>query len=136
MSRYISPTVRQTVAKRAQFRCEYCKIFERYAFLPFHIEHIISIKHGGQSTEDNLAYACSICNLNKGSDIATIIEKDIKPIRFFHPRIDNWTEHFKVENTGIITPLTNIGKATIKIFKLNHPESIIERYNMIQKNIF
>jgi len=81
VNRYISEHVRQFVITRAKHRCEYCKIFATYAFLSFHIEHIISIKHGGQSTKDNLAYSCPICNLNKGSDIATFLSSKTQPIR-------------------------------------------------------
>lgn len=44
MSRYVSETLRALVAKNAQFRCEYCLIFERHSIFPFHIEHIISLK--------------------------------------------------------------------------------------------
>ena len=68
MTRYISKHLREFVISRAQQRCEYCKIFATYSFLSFHIEHVVSIKHGGLSTESNLAYSCPICNLNKGSE--------------------------------------------------------------------
>ena len=68
MTRYISKHLREFVISRAQQRCEYCKIFANYSFLSFHIEHVVSIKHGGLSTEFNLAYSCPICNLNKGSE--------------------------------------------------------------------
>lgn len=36
------------------------------------VDHIISEKHGGATEEHNLAYACSYCNRNKGSDIGSI----------------------------------------------------------------
>lgn len=136
MSQYISETLRQLVLARANHRCEYCKIHAVYSFLSFHIEHIISIKHGGQSNLDNLAYSCPICNLNKGSDIATILTNPTKPIRFYNPRIDNWDIHFKIESSGLIIPQTEIGEATIKILDLNHPDSIIEREILIANGMF
>lgn len=94
MSRKISKQIRQTVIDRANFRCEYCRIFERYSFLAFHIEHIVSLKHGGDDNLENLALACPICNLNKGTDIATFIDSIDNPVRFFNPRNDIWDEHF------------------------------------------
>ena len=136
MSQYIPETLRQLVISRAKNRCEYCKIFDSYSFLSFHIEHIISSKHGGQTIQNNLAYSCPICNLNKGSDIATVLTSPIKPIRFYNPRIDNWNKHFKIESSGLITSQTEIGEATIKILNLNHPDSIIEREMLIANGMF
>ena len=136
MNRYISEHVRKFVIARAQDRCEYCKIFATYSFLSFHVEHIISIKHGGQSTKDNLAYSCPICNLNKGSDIATFLTSKTQPIRFYNPRIDNWDEHFKVEPSGLIAPISMIGEATLKILDFNHPDSIMERQLLIAHKMF
>ena len=132
MSRYVSEALRKSVTERALSRCEYCKIHAENSFFTFHIEHIISLKHGGKTVSDNLAFACPICNLNKGSDIATFIE-DIKDvIRFFNPRNDNWDEHFEIEESGLICYKTSIGASTIKILNLNHPDSIIERREMVR----
>ena len=65
MARYIPEDIRLLVSKRANHRCEYCRIHERHSYLAFHIEHIISLKHGGDSDPANLAYVCPICNINK-----------------------------------------------------------------------
>lgn len=92
MKRILIPeALRKEVASRANFRCEYCLSFAKYSFLSFHVEHIISIKHGGSSEHDNLAYSCPICNLNKGSDIATVLDDIQKPVRFYNPRKDEWS---------------------------------------------
>ena len=135
MDRYISESIRLKVAKRAHFRCEYCLIFERYAFLPFHTEHIISLKHGGNSDEDNLAFSCPVCNYSKGSNVGTYDETMSILIRLFHPRKDNWNEHFELQKTGLIVSKSAIGKATIKILDLNHVESVEERKTMIDKDL-
>ena len=37
-----------------------------------HVDHIISVKHEGSTTLDNLAYACVVCNRQKGSDLGSI----------------------------------------------------------------
>jgi hypothetical protein len=98
--------IKINVAQRADFRCEYCQLPDKISFYTFHIDHIKSIKHGGLSTLDNLAYCCPDCNFNKGSDIASFIEND-QIIRFFNPRKDNWHEHFEIVN-GFILSKTDI----------------------------
>ena len=132
MSQYIPDILRKLVAERANFRCEYCCLPDQKSFFTFHIDHVVSLKHGGETTADNLAYACSICNVNKGSDVATFLEDRTKSVRFFNPRLDNWYGHFVVEPSGLLTALTDIGAATLKILQLNHPDSIIERRELIR----
>jgi hypothetical protein len=136
MSRYISDAIRGTVAQRAEHRCEYCRIPAKFAFFGFQIEHIVSVKHGGTSELANLANSCQICNQNKGSDIATFLENINTPIRFFNPRTDIWLHHFEAHESGGIFSDTEIGKATIKILDFNHPESIIERRDLMLKGLF
>ena len=118
--------IRKLVQERAGFRCEYCKVHEDDSFLPFEVDHIISLKHGGGNELENLAYACPHCNQNKGTDIATFIRNydDIIPI--FNPRKQLWPQHFFVV-AGEIVSKTRTGEATVKLLKLNEPERIIHR---------
>lgn len=69
MSRYIPADLRRKVARRANNKCEYCRLPEVAAMVKFQVEHIISIKYGGKNTFENLAYACPICNSGKGTDL-------------------------------------------------------------------
>ena len=79
--RYINPDVRQFVAERAEYLCEYCLIHEDDTYLGCQIEHIISLKHGGTSDADNLAYACALCNRHKGSDVGSVLnDEEFVPI--------------------------------------------------------
>lgn len=126
MSSYISPEIRQIVASRANFVCEYCLIAEADAYFRFQIEHIISRKHGGSSEPENLALACVFCNRYKGSDIASLIPETNKLIRFYNPRVDRWREHFRLDDISI-EPLTEIGEATIRILQINHADQLLER---------
>jgi hypothetical protein len=126
MGAYISDRIRHLVADRANQKCEYCKIHEDQSFLRFQVDHIISIKHGGDTVEENLAWSCFLCNNNKGSDIGTILTPNNQLVRFFNPRTDNWDEHFEIID-HVIHPFTSIGEATIKILKLNDIERIMER---------
>lgn len=130
MSRYISESLRQKIAIRANYCCEYCKISENDTFYGFQIDHIISMKHGGQSNYENFAYACFLCNSNKGSDIGTILLPNKKYVPLFNPRIDIWEEHFYLE-IGFFYAQTDIGEGTIKILKLNDIDRIIERQEEI-----
>ena len=134
MSRYISPELRDIVRERARRICEYCLFFEGHSFIKFQIEHIISLKHGGLSVPNNLALSCFYCNNHKGSDLGTILEKD-EFQRFYHPRKDKWKDHFEL-NGHLIIPKTSIGKATVKILKMNDEERLMERLALIENGFF
>ena len=47
---------RAAVARRAEYRCEYCLIHEDDVGFRHQIDHVVSRKHGGSSDFDNLAY--------------------------------------------------------------------------------
>lgn len=109
------------VAQRAKNRCEYCLLQEADAELSFHVDHIISIKHGGSTEGDNLAYCCSKCNFHKGSDVATYVGNRLTP--FFNPRTDLWSDHFEFCN-GEVSGRTAVGEATARILLFNTPDRI------------
>lgn len=58
MSRYISESLKKSVIQRVHNCCEYCLMENDVSFIPHQIEHIISLKHGGTTSFDNLTYAC------------------------------------------------------------------------------
>ena len=95
MSIYIPPDLRKFVRQRGGNSCEYCRIPESMTFVPLEVDHIISLKRGGVSDETNLALSCSLCNKHKGSDIASIDHKTDTIVPLFHPRKDNWFDHFQ-----------------------------------------
>lgn len=131
MSQYISDNLRSLVANRAHFACEYCLISQEDTYHTCQVDHIISIKHGGQGTEDNLAFACQFCNRNKGSDVGSYLFSTQQFVRLFNPRTDLWSDHFFLEN-GAILPKTEIAEATVKVLNFNDPEAIIDRRLLIQ----
>jgi hypothetical protein len=135
MSKRVAKSIKEKVAKRANNCCEYCLLSERVSFYKFHIEHIRSLKHGGTSNLDNLAYGCPDCNAFKGSDIATFIENTDLLTPFFNPRKDIWEEHFEIQN-GAIYGKTLIGQATVKIFKFNEIERLIFRQQLISFDLY
>ncbi|PSB01301.1 HNH endonuclease [Merismopedia glauca] len=115
---YISVELRRLVINRADSLCEYCLILETDRPSGCQIEHIISLKHGGPTTEDNLAYACVFCNLQKGTDLGSINWQTGELVRFFNPRRDLWADHFRLDE-AIIQPLTIIGEVTARILDFN-----------------
>lgn len=129
---YLTLEVRRLVAKRADYLCEYCLIAEQDTILGCAIDHIISIKHGGTSEPDNLAYCCVYCNRFKGSDIGSIILEKKEFFRFYNPRWDNWGKHFKLNNS-LIKPLTDIGLVTARILGFNDQQRLLERQLLIDK---
>lgn len=130
---YIAVEVRRMVTLRANSRCEYCLIHADDTYWGCQIDHIISEKHGGTTTPDNLAHACTFCNRNKGSDVGSIITavtpQDRQFIRFFNPRIDHWSDHFQLDGVTI-NPLSDIGKVTINILGFNHIDRLLERQEL------
>jgi hypothetical protein len=134
MARWISAELRQTIADRAKQLCEYCLIAEAQTFYGCEVDHIISVKHGGSSEADNLAYACAPCNRAKGSDVGSIARTG-EFIRFFNPRTDRWAEHFRLDG-ATIQPLTPIGEVTTRIFGFNETARLHEREEMIRFGIY
>ena len=125
---YISLDLRRLIAARASRRCEYCLIHESDTFMGCQVDHILSEKHGGQTTAENLAFACTFCNRSKGSDIATLDEQG-QLTRLFHPRLDSWNDHFVFQEARI-EPLTGIGFGTARLLGFNTDERIEERLAM------
>ena len=130
MSSYVSDDLRELVAAGAGRLCEYCLIHKEDTFFQCQVDHIVSVKHGGQTEAENLAYACAICNRNKGSDVGSVLLPSRKFTRFFNPRADTWARHFKLEG-AIIKPLTNIGKVTAQILDFNSEDRLLERRTLI-----
>lgn len=122
----VSADVRRFVIERAGACCEYCLLSQRDAHFSFHIEHIIAIRHDGTSDTDNLCLSCPACNAYKGSDIASIDSITNNLTALFHPRRQNWTDHFRL-NGAVIEPLTPEGRVTVRLLQLNNEERLIER---------
>lgn len=130
MPRRISPELRQIIATRANLLCEYCLVAEADTFYGCEVDHIISLKHGGSSEADNLAYACALCNRSKGSDVGSISTTG-EFSRFFNPRTDRWAGHFFLEHP-VIRPLTTVGDVTANILGFNTSARLHERQEMIR----
>ena len=131
MTRYIPTALRQLVKERAGGRCEYCLYPQDASFLAFEVEHMVAEKHGGATTEDNLALACPYCNRYKGSDLGSLDPETGQLTPFFNPRAQQWDDHFRLDGARIV-PLTPEGRVTVAILRLNHPDRILERQRLIR----
>jgi len=105
-------------------------IHEEATFFGCEVDHIISVKHGGSTEADNLAYACMFCNRQKGSDVGSVLIGTGGFCRFFNPRIDRWGMHFRLEGV-VIQPQTNVGEVTARILGFNHSDRLLERRTLI-----
>jgi len=85
--RFIAVSVRQMVAERANWRCEYCQSPEDLAPQSFTLEHIVPSSQGGSDDLDNLAYACQGCNSSKYVKTKAQIRSQKKLYRFLTPAI-------------------------------------------------
>jgi HNH endonuclease len=127
-------SLKETLRRRAGFRCEYCHLPEAIAELPFQFDHIIAAQHGGMVTEGNLAWACARCNRHKGPNLSGIDSESGKLTRLYNPRTDTWAEHF-VWKDAILTGQTAIGRTTIAVLQINHPEAKRQRVDLLAEGI-
>ena len=112
--------MRMVVRERAGRRCEYCQSQERFSNSPFVVEHILPQALGGATLLDNLAYACAGCNGHKAIKSAARdpVTGELSPL--FHPRRQQWREHFRWdESVTIIEGTTAEGRATVMALQLN-----------------
>jgi hypothetical protein len=94
----------EIVRQRARDQCEYCRLPQAAFRRGFHIEHIIARKHGGSTALDNLAFACWRCNLRKGPNLSGIDPATGLVTGLFHPREQQWLEHFSA-HVATLVPL-------------------------------
>jgi len=53
-------------------------------------------------------------------------------IRLFHPRTDVWSEHFRWD-VALVIPRTTIGRVTIAVLAMNHPDQLDVRVSLIRE---
>jgi hypothetical protein len=121
----IPEALRQRVMERAAGRCEYCHK-PSVSFFPHEVDHVVALKHGGLTAEDNLALACFPCNRFKGSDLSSVDPQTGEITPLFNPRAQVWADHFHIER-GMIIPRTPQGRATVFLLHFNDRARVEER---------
>ena len=124
----ISSELRHLVRERAKGICEYCLIDESDTLLGCQVTHIISIEEGGQTTPDNLAYICAVCNRAKGNERGTTDWDTWEFTQYFNPRLDKWGDHFVFDN-NCVSPFSAIGRVTYDI--ISNANRFVERYELV-----
>lgn len=123
------------VRTRASGRCEYCQMPQQHSDLLFHCDHIVAIKHRGPDEADNLALACTHCNLHKGPNIAGVDPVSGQVARLFHPRKDVWSDHFAWAGAELLGK-TDVGRVTVAVLEINHPDYLAARSALIDEGLF
>jgi hypothetical protein len=124
----------QQVWDRANDTCEYCLLRQEYSHLPFEVDHIIAISHGGPARASNLALTCFYCNRFKGPNIAGIDPVTRKLTPLFHPRRHKWKRHFRYDGP-VLVGLTPQGRTTIAVLQINDPDAVALREALLVSGI-
>lgn len=125
----------RAVRERAAHRCEYCHFPERFAELPFHLDHVIARQHGGETTLENLALACCFCNRFKGPNLSGIDPDTREVALLFHPRQHVWQEHFGWDVARFLGR-TPTGRATIHTLRLNRADAVAVRDLLMAEEVY
>lgn len=129
----VSAELRQLVVTRANSCCEYCLLHQDDHYLSHEVDHIVALKHRGETTHSNLCLSCIDCNRYKGSDIGSFDLETQTFTGLYNPRTMRWREHFAL-NDGFIIPLTAEGRITEFLLRLNSDERITRRRGLILLN--
>jgi hypothetical protein len=130
-----SAELRRQVISRAANCCEYCLIPQELAGSRHQVDHVIAEKHQGETSLENHALSCTLCNRRKGSDISSIDPLTGDLTALFNPRTQRWSEHFQLDGASIIG-LTAEGRTTVVFLQLNAVERLIERSAFIQAGLY
>jgi 5-methylcytosine-specific restriction endonuclease McrA len=124
------------VWQRAEGRCEYCRLPQAAAsVVRFQLEHIRSKQHGGLTVAENLALSCPRCNCFKGPNLTGIDPETDAVVLLFNPRQDQWPNHFALVDAEI-RGLTPIGRTTVNLLRMNDPERVELRSQLLAAGEF
>ena len=101
----------------------------------FPLDHIIAQQHGGETTSENLALSCPHDNYYKGPNIAGLDPLTGRRTRLFNPRRRRWSAHFAWDGPRLVGK-TAIGRTTIRVLNMNHPEAVRLRRLLIEAGLF
>ena len=127
--------LREFVRRRAQMRCEYCQMPQEFSDATHQIDHIIAEQHRGPTTPENLALSCFHCNNHKGPNIAGIDPETGLMTPLFHPRSNDWGQHFAWKHS-ILAGLSPNGRATIETLAINLRHRVLHRQSLIDEGVF
>ena len=135
MSSYVPAVLRRAVFERAAGLCEYRLIHDEDSSIGCQVEHVISEKHGGPTSAENLALAWVFCNRFKGSDIATLVPGTNDLTRLFNPRVGRWRDHFRLDDR-CVEGVTPVGRATALLLCFNRRNRLAERDALVRDGLY
>ncbi len=121
--RSVEEALERRVRERAAHRCEYCLVPASISRFTFPVDHVIARQHRGGSTFGNLALSCPHCNHHKGPNVAGIDPVSGALTGLFNPRRHRWARHFGWDGPRIVGR-TPIGRTTIYVLDMNHPDRV------------
>jgi hypothetical protein len=127
--------LQRQVRDHAGDRCEYCRLPQAGSRAPFEIDHIIPRKDHGRTVAGNLALSCVYCNAFKGPNLTGLDPATGKITRLYHPRRHKWSYHFRYQGS-VLVGRTAIGRTTVDVLQMNHPEIVALRAILMEAGIF
>ena len=121
----ITREIRNEVRRRYNYCCGYCGVRETDVGGELEIDHFHPVSAGGSDELDNLVYCCAVCNRHKGSFWAGASPATEKHL--LHPLLSDPAIHWREEEDGRLTALTETAAFHIARLKLNRPARIAMR---------
>ena len=119
----MTEALREEIAARAGYRCEYCRSPQYIGTHRFSVEHIVPRSRGGTDAPDNLALACQGCNNFKYVKVAALDPETGDAVALFHPRQNRWSDHFAWSEDFLdAVGITAMGRASIAALQINREE--------------
>ncbi|HAZ42959.1 MAG TPA: HNH endonuclease [Cyanobacteria bacterium UBA11369] len=116
----VTSAIKQAVSTRAKNYCEYCQSPGDYSIDGLTVDHIKPRQAGGETTLENLAWACFGCNGYKHTKTDDVDPETGEKVALFNPRQQVWTEHFSwSEDFTEVIGKTPCGRFTVNALRLN-----------------
>ena len=119
MATRVTGPLRIAVAIRAHWCCEYCLVPEDDEIQPFHVDHIISEKHDGETELAN-GLCVQPLQLDEGNRRRDIRHNESALGPAIQPALGSLGEC----RSGEIVPLTPVGVATVRLLRINDAKRI------------
>ena len=119
---YLPTDLRDRLLEADNRHCAYCYTTEANTGQPMTVDHLTPQAQDGETTFENLCFACRRCNEFKGSVTRAQDPLTGETVALFHPRQQTWADHFQWDETGaLLIGLTAVGRATIVTLNMNNP---------------
>lgn len=119
----VTAVTRAYVLRRAEYRCEYCRM-RGWWLEPDHIipRSLWNALGGGPGLHSpaNLAAACTACNARKRDHIDGVDRLTGVMAPLYHPRLHAWNDHFAFSASfEEVLGLTPVGRVTVSRLGMN-----------------